>query len=89
MKERRGAVQLGERTNKKFLTGILPEGFKETVFEDDTHWSCEVEGKYLGDKLFDDLFEKIKSEFGNNLAEVYSLTSGGVHFVVYLRKSNE
>lgn len=96
MKERIGAVQLGERTDKKFLTGLIPDKWEEKVFEHDTFWACECKRDALrsvdylkGEKQFDRICNNIKNEFGEHLMEIYSKTSAGIHFVVYLRKSDE
>lgn len=95
MKESMGAVQLGERTDKKFLTGLIPDGWEERVFEEDTHWSVKCKrhdydgGKYNEQEAeFDRICDKILEEYGDNLSEIYSITSAGVHFVVYLKKQN-
>lgn len=73
-------------THNTFLNGLLPEGFVEKVIEYDNYWACRVLGRVLPDKEWDELFNKIKNEFGDNLMEVYSNTCYGVDFVVYLRK---
>lgn len=93
-KENMGAVQLGERTDKKFLTGLIPEGWEERVFEDDNHWACKCKrndnvtsSNYTEmDGQFDRICDAIIKEFGEQLMEIYSITSAGIHFVVYLRK---
>jgi hypothetical protein len=77
-----------EDCKREFLTGLLPEGFKEDfISETDKHYAVRVLGKRLDDKGWDNLFNSLKAEFGDNLIEVFSNTSYGVDFVVYLRKS--
>jgi len=89
-----GAVQLGRETDKKFLTALIPDGWKEKIYEHDTFWACECrrdDGRTAGncieqDKQFDKVCNNIEKEFGEYLMEIYSITSSGVHFVVYLKK---
>lgn len=71
----------------KFLNGLLPDGWTEETFEADTHYKCVVHGEYLKDKEWDEVFGRIDSEFGEYLMEVYSHTSKGVDFDVFLRKN--
>lgn len=76
------------KTKYKFLTGILPANFQETVYEDNNSYICNVKGERLSDEKWDNLAGKIKEEFGKNLIEIYSVTCYGVNFNVYLRKHN-
>jgi len=95
MKENIGAVQLGEKTDKKFLTGLLPNWINEIVYENDNFWACEckrikcINSDYYTkyEIEFDEICENIKNEFGEHLMEIYSITSAGIHFIVYLKKS--
>jgi hypothetical protein len=83
-------MKLGKPTDKKFLTGIIPDHWKEKIYEDEKHWSCEVKGERLEEKDWQRLVSKMKRELGStNILEIYSKTSNGVHFVVYLRKAKE
>ena len=90
-----GAVQLGKKIEQKFITSLLPSGYTEDVFEHETHYACKCKhdnGNYMDNKDGEDgtweLFcKKISDEFGDNLMEIYSITSQGVNFVVYLKKT--
>jgi len=92
--EQIGAVTLGKKTNKKFLTGLIPKEWEEIVYEHETYWSCRCSrndavtaGNFVEKEgQFDKICENIISEFGKHLMEIYSISSAGVHFVVYLRK---
>lgn len=92
--ERIGAVQLGELTDKRFLTGIIPNTWDENVYENDNFWTCKCsrnpQTNYdtynKNEKEFDIVYEKIKEEFKEHLMEIYSISSCGDSFVVYLRK---
>jgi hypothetical protein len=76
-------------STNKFLNGLLPTGFNETVIEYDRYWACRVKGRSLPDAEWDQLTQKICDEFGSNLMEIYSNTCYGVDFVVYLKKNND
>ena len=96
--ERIGAVQLGEyEVNKKFLTSILPNSWEEKVYNNNRFWACECKRKpndVTADnytekqKEFDLICDKIREELGEWLMEIYSITSAGIHFVVYLKKKS-
>lgn len=75
------------RTDKKFLTGIISSKWTEDVYEADSYWACYVRGEMLHEEDWQYLTQKIKEEFKENLNEIYSYTSNGVHFVIYLKKS--
>lgn len=74
---------LGERTNKKFLTGLIPDHYKEIVFKSKTHWACCVDGQLMEFKDWKKIEEEIKEAFGDNLLEI---SKNGARFIVYLRK---
>jgi len=92
--EQIGAVQLGNLTNKKFLAGIIPDEWEEKVYDHNTFWACKCkrnnqvipENHTKKQIEFDDICEKIEKEFGEYLMEIYSITSAGIHFVVYLKQ---
>jgi hypothetical protein len=77
--------KLGMWTNKKFLTGIIPKEWEEDVYKGDKYWSIQVKGKYLRDSEWNTLFASFVEEFGEHLLEVYSISSNGSHFIVYLK----
>lgn len=97
MEESIGAVQLGEPTDKKFLSGLIPGWFEEKVYENDNFWACEckrtgcINSKYHKDYEieFDKICKEIKKEFSEYLMEIYSITSVGIHFIVYLKKKSK
>ena len=90
-----GSIQLGIPTDKKFLTGLIPDQWSEKVYEHDNFWACkckrndQVTSKnwVKKDGEFNNICDNIISEFGDMLMEIYSITSSGIHFVVYLRKN--
>lgn len=84
-----GSIQLGEETDKHFVFDLLPENYEEIVYENDNFYACKcknIESKYIGEEKWNELCETIEKEFGDNLMEIYSITSEGVYFVVYLKK---
>lgn len=76
----------GVLIDKKFLTGIIPEHWTEKIYEFDTYYACVVNGE-RDEKRFTKVVEDCKTEFGDSLMEVFSKTSHGVEFIVYLRKA--
>lgn len=92
--EQIGAVQLGNLTNKKFLTGLIPSEWQEKVYKHNTFWACKCkrnnqvnsESHTEKQREFDNICKKIENEFGKYLMEIYSITSAGIHFVVYLHR---
>ena len=91
--EKINSVQLGEKTDKKFLKGIIPDSWFEVVYEHEKFWACECKRANQDDmriidqeKQFEKIVQEIKQEFGDSFMEVYSITSAGIHFVVYLKK---
>ena len=80
--------------DKKFISSLLPAGYEEHVFDSGNIWSCRCKklgGGYMDGKDGDDgtwerFCEKLEEEFGDNLIEIYSNTSQGADFTVYLRK---
>ena len=88
IKLKNGAVALGIPTDKKFLTGIIPETWSEIVYENDTFWTCEVKGERLSSKQWESLHNQFKEEFGPSFVETYSYNENGAWFVLYLKKKN-
>lgn len=87
-----GAVQLGYKVESQLLKGILSDEYEETCYVNDGHYSIEVkkkDGVHLSDKEWSNLYRKLKKQFGDNLMKVYSITSNGIHFVVYLRRTTK
>ena len=88
------AVQLGNITNKRFLNGLIPNEWKEKVYEHDKFWACKCERNdqitsenYTEKEIeFNDICKKIEKEFNEHLMEIYSITSAGICFIIYLRK---
>ncbi len=92
--ERIGAVQLGKLTDKTFLTGIIPNGWEEKVYEHNTFWACKCKRKgdyenktWLDKEIeFKEVCKKTEVELGERLMEIYSIEGEGTHFVVYLKR---
>jgi hypothetical protein len=76
----------GVLIDKKFLTGIIPEHWKERIYEFDGYYACMVEGE-RNEEQFATIVKSCKEEFGDLLMEVFSKTSYGVSFIVYLKKT--
>lgn len=76
-------MNFGEKTNKKFLTGIIPDNFKEVVFKAKSSWTICVDGDLMELSEWKELENKIKEEFGQNLIEISKYVS---RFIVYLRR---
>ena len=91
-----GAATLGVLTDMKFLTGIMPKGWHEKVFDHGEYWSveCKRNDKITGlnysdkEKEFNAVCDDIKNEFKEYFMEIYSITSCGIHFIVYLNKKD-
>jgi len=82
------AVKRGTETEFAILKDILPSSeFKQTVYRNDNFFSIEVQ-KLDGKRMqnFDEFFDCVKERFGEKLMEVYSITSDGVHFIIYVRQ---
>lgn len=79
------ASKRGILIDKKFLTGIIPSEWSEKIYEFDTHYACMVEGT-RDEERFTKIVNDCKAEFGDSLLEVFSRTSHGVSFIVYLKK---
>lgn len=92
--EQIGAVQLGKKTNKSLLKGLLPKEWEEVVYEHERFWSCKCKRDSESQKKgwlekeieFSSVCDNIINEFGDHLMEIYSIESNGLNFVVYLRK---
>ena len=82
------------RTDKILIGSLLPNGYEEIVYEHENYFACYC--KHLNNDYMDnkngidgtwELFcENISEEFGDNLLEIYSITSQGVYFIIYLKK---
>jgi hypothetical protein len=87
----------GIKTNKKFLSGLIPKEWEEIVYEYDKYWMCKCKrnddtntyNSIEHDIEFDKICKNIIKEFGEHLMEIYSISSGGSDFEVYLRKNNQ
>ena len=85
---------LMSRTDKILIGSLLPNGYEEIVYDSEGYFACyckHINGEYMDNKDGNDgtweLFcEKISEEFGDNLLEIYSITSQGVYFIIYLKK---
>jgi len=78
----------GVRIRKKFLTGIIPDDWREEIYEHDTYYACKVFGE-RNEEEYQKIVRKCKEEFGDLLLEVFSVTSHGINFIVYLKKSGK
>jgi hypothetical protein len=85
---------LMSRTDKVLIGSLLPNGYEEIVYEHADYFACyckHLNCEYMDNKDGDDgtweaFCEKVINEFGDNLLEIYSITSQGVYFVIYLKK---
>jgi hypothetical protein len=77
----------GRKIKGNPLSGLIPEKWKVQTFDSETHYTVEVHGTALLDSEWDDMLELFKSEFGDNLYEVYSDIPNGELFDVYLKSS--
>jgi hypothetical protein len=85
---------LGVLTDKKFLNGLIPKGWYQKVFDHGDYWSveCKRNDKITGinrsekENEFNKVISDIKNEFNEYFMEVYSISSCGIHFIVYLKK---
>jgi len=93
--ERIGAVTLGHLTNKKFLTGIIPDQWEEKVYDHDTYWSVKCRRVNLvkmtyseEERQYSNICKQIIAEFGDLLMEIYGIegVDTGSHFLMYLKK---
>lgn len=91
--ERIGAVQLGVRIDKNFLKGIIPDEWEQKTYDGGKFYSVKVRRVnktkktwYEEESEFNEIVKALETELKDNFMEVYSITSGGNHFVVYLRK---
>ena len=57
------------------------------VYSDDGISAYSTERPALKELLKD--AQKIEEELGQNVKEIYSITSAGIHFVVYLKKGKQ
>lgn len=80
----------GNRSDERFLFGIIPNSTFESAYENENYWSVLV--LYPNHAVilnFMALFEKISKALGEKVLPVFSLVERGVlgsYFVVYLRK---
>lgn len=85
---------LGEPTSKKFLKGIIKDGWKETVYERDEFWAVSVSRNepVTEDTVnimideFSEFIRILKSELGDNVISVDTEDALGTYFIVYLKK---
>lgn len=84
-----GKFEIGEKTEMKFLTGLIPEIWIEEVYESNDHYSVIVIGEKLTPINWDHLTKILKDEFGNDVMEIYSMSPCGLHFVIHLKKNLE
>jgi hypothetical protein len=77
----------GRKIRGNPLSGLIPENWQVQTFDSETHYTVEVRGTALSDSEWDDMLELFKSEFGDNLYEVYSDIANGELFNVYLKNS--
>lgn len=81
------AVQLGYETPYRFIADMLPASYDETVCDNETHYSIVCQNRN-GQTMpnWESFLDAVKLRFGERLMEVYSITSDGVKFVIYIRK---
>lgn len=52
-----------------------------------TYIEYQVNGEYLSDKKWDELYESFVKCFGTHLMEVYSYQTNGQRFSIFIRKN--
>lgn len=81
------AVNLGIETDYLFISDLLNDDYTQQVYETETYYSIKCENVNGTRSLnFDRFYDAVKDRYGDRLMEVYSITSDGVKFVVYIRK---
>jgi hypothetical protein len=75
----------GRKIRGNPLSGLIPDNWKVQTYDSETHYTVEVRGTALSDSEWDDMLELFKSEFGDNLHEVYSDNPNGELFDVFLK----
>lgn len=83
------------RTDKQLIGNLLPKEYEEIVYEHENYFACyckHLNGQYMDNKdgvdgTWEVFCETIKNEFGDNLMEIYSITSQGAYFIIYLRNN--
>jgi hypothetical protein len=77
----------GRKIKGNPLKGLIPDNWKVQTYDSETHYTVEVRGTALSVSEWDTMLELFKSEFGDNLYEVYSDIANGELFNVYLKNS--
>jgi len=86
---------LGEFRNIKILRGLIPDGWSEMAYEHNDFWSVKCMRDAISmhlnssidqDREFGEVCHRIEEEFCTQLMGIYSITSGGINFIVYLKK---
>ena len=72
----------------KYLTGIIPNTWIETIFEYDKFYLIHVSGDTATDEEWESYKNELVSEFGDNVEHIYQLPDDKLKFEVYLRKDN-
>ncbi len=87
---RKDRIIWGNKSDERFLFGIIPNSTFESTYESESYWLVLVlypnQARIMN---FMALFEKISKALGEKLLPVFSLVERGVlgsYFVVYLRK---
>lgn len=85
----------GKLTKKSLLSGIIPEDWRESVYERDDFWAIHVErNEIINDfnfeirqREFKEFINELKDSLGaSNIEKIDALDKAGSYFIVYLRK---
>jgi len=71
----------------KFLTGIIPNNWEETIFIYESYYLIHVSGGTITPDAWENYLKLLKNEFQENLDEVYRLPEDNTVFEVYLHKN--
>lgn len=76
------------KSELRFLSDLLPSSeYKQVVYENDRYYTviCESLTHSRMDK-WDMFCRVVQSRYEDKLIEIYSITSEGIHFEIYIRK---
>lgn len=85
----------GSVTKKTMLRGIIPDGWREVVYELDEFWAIHVERNEpihdmnieIRKEEFRDFIYELKTTLGvENIEKIDTLDKAGSYFIVYLKK---
>lgn len=81
------AVTKGIETDLNFLRDLLPAyEYDQNVYRKNEHYAIEIikkDRKIM--RNWSHFYETLKTRYAEKLMEVYSITSDGVHFIIYIK----